>query len=153
MINYFIFIKAQILLWFATKQAERAYRGEYKIGRCRDGSPQYMRPNVRYYIMPDENDKLICMNRQEFHKLRLKKQMSQEVLVKHLNKECFYYTPHAYGRFPISEREKQEKIDMYVDYCLQLRKKKKEKKKRDREYVRQVKKALYASKNAPMRHY
>lgn len=149
MINYFIFIKAQIMLWFASRQADKAYRGQYKIGRYRDGSPQYMRPNVRYYIMPDENDKLICMNRQEFHKLRLKKQMSQEVLVKHLNKECFYFTPHAYGRFPISAEEKQRKINMYVDYCRQLRKKKKE----QSQYTKQVKKALYASKNAPMRHY
>ena len=153
MISLFIIIKAQILLWFATKQADRAYKGEYKIGEYRDGTTQFMRPNVRYYIMPDENDKLICMNRQEFHKLRTKRQMSQDVLVKHLKKECFYYTPHANGRNPISEREKKERIDMYVDYCLQLRKKRKEKKKRDREYVRQVKKSLDASKNAPMRHY
>ena len=64
MINLFIIIKAQILLWFATKQADRAYKGEYKIGEYRDGTTQFMRPNVRYYIMPDENDKLICMNRQ-----------------------------------------------------------------------------------------
>jgi hypothetical protein len=38
---------------------------------------------------------------------------------------------------------------MYVDYCRQLRKKKKE----QSQYTKQVKKALYASKNAPMRHY
>ena len=44
--------------------------------------------------------------------------MSQEVLVKHLKKECFYYTPHANGRNPISEREKKERIDMYVGLLL-----------------------------------
>ena len=59
MINLFVIIKAKILLWFATKQADKAYRGEYKIGRYRDGSPQFMRPNCRYYIMPEDNDQPI----------------------------------------------------------------------------------------------
>ncbi len=62
MIKYFLFIKAQILLWYASKQADKAYRGEYKIGENKDGSIRYARNNVRYYVMPDENDKLICMS-------------------------------------------------------------------------------------------
>lgn len=153
MIKFFIYLKAIISLWYATKQADKAYEGSTEIGKNRDGSPRYARKNVRYYVMPDENDKLICMNRRNFHKLRTNNQMSPEVLVRHLTKECFYFTPHANGTSPISEKVKDRKKKMYLDYCIKKYEDKKADIKRQRDYVKNVKRDLYASSNRPRQNW
>ena len=153
MIKFFIFIRASIMLWYATKQADKAYRGEYKIGKNMDKSNRYMVPNRRYYVMPNENNDLICMNRSEFHKLRTKGQMSPEAKVKHLMKESFYFTPQANGRKPISKELKAHKKKVYIKFCIANYYRRKAEKKSQNQYVRDMKRRLYASKNAPLRHY
>jgi hypothetical protein len=117
-INFFIAIKANITLWYASKQAERAYNGSHRVGTNRDGSVRYNRRNCRFYVMPDANHRLICMSRQEFHKLRTKLYMSPEAKIKHLNEESFYYTHHANGTEGLTPAQRDFKRKKFIEYSI-----------------------------------
>ncbi len=117
-INFFIAQKANATLWYASRQADKAYAGKMIIGYNKDKSPRYARGNTRYYVMPDHDDKLICMSRHNFKKLRTKGRMSEEAKVKHLTSESFYYTPHANGLNPLSNEWKRYKRRKYIEYCI-----------------------------------
>lgn len=106
--RFFIIQFASLRLWYAIKSAEKAYEIAQSKGR----------KDKRYYVMPDYNDKLIVMCRSEFRKLKIKKRMSREAQVKHLLKECFYFTPYADGKEAITPQVKEMKRTMYLEYCL-----------------------------------
>lgn len=99
---------ASLRLWYAVNKADKAYQKAIEENK----------KDKRYYVMPDHNDKLIVMCRAEFRKLRIKKRMSPEAQVKHLLKECFYFTPYANRDQEITEQIKQVKRTMYLKYCL-----------------------------------
>lgn len=141
-INFFIAIKANITLWYASSQADRAYKGKHRVGTNRDGTARYNRNNCRYYVMPDENDRLICMNRQEFHKLRTKLFMSSEAKVKHLIQESFYYTPNANGKDALSPEIREFKRKKFVEYSIITYHRKARLRKLVRKYKKARKKAL-----------
>lgn len=108
-IRKFIIIQAASLrLWYAVKQADKAY--ELAIAENKR--------DKRYYVMPDYNDKLIVMCRSEFRKLKIMKRMNREAQIKHLLKESFYFTPYANGQEAITPEIKSLKRIMYLEYCL-----------------------------------
>lgn len=113
---FFIAQRAGIELWLAIQKAEKAYRGELVRYVTKDKRKIYHRGNIRYYVMPDWNDKLIIMHKGEMHKLRTKGRMSDQVKVHDLKKESFYYTSHANGVDPISPNLKEYKRRKYIEY-------------------------------------
>lgn len=140
--KFIIAQKANITLWYASRMADKAYRGLHVIGQNKDKSKQYSLGNTRYYVMPDANNRLICMNRKQFHKLRTKKYMSYEAKIKHLVSESFYFTPQANGQNPIDDKVKEYKRRKYIEYCIELSKRKKTEKR----LKRKVKLAILKAK-------
>lgn len=118
--RFFIAQKANITLWYASRQADKAYMGKYPIGRNKDNSKRYKIGNTRYYVIPDENERLICINRNEFRKLKRKKYISDKAQLKDLKSESFYFTPNCGGKNPISDELKEYKRRKYIEYCLTI---------------------------------
>lgn len=106
--RFFIVQQASIRLWVASKKADMAYN-KAMSDNARD---------KRFYVMPDANNKLIIMNRSQFRKLKKYNYMSNDVLIKHLLQECFYFTPYHNGKEPITKDVKKIKRVMYLQYCL-----------------------------------
>jgi hypothetical protein len=115
--KFFVYIYANIDLWLAINKAEKAHRGEYVVGNNRDGSPRYSVKGVRYYVMPDDKNRLIIMTRSQMHRFRTSKRMSNEVKVKHLLSESFYFTADKSGEV-IDKSLKDYKRKKYIEYCL-----------------------------------
>lgn len=139
LLNIFIWIYANIDLWLAIQKAEKAYRGEYVIGENADKSPRYLVKNTRYYVMPDENSKLIIMHRRNMHRLRVKGVMSNEAKVKHLLMESFYFTPDGSGN-KIPDGLKAYKRKKYIEYSITMFHRRREEKRRMRLLSRKIKK-------------
>jgi hypothetical protein len=115
---FFIAQLAGVELWLAVQRAEKAYRGELLHHTTKDGRKVYHVGNIRYYVMPDWNDKLIIMHRRNMHKLRKKGRMSEKVQAHDLAKESFYFTTHANGADPITAKLKEHKRKKYVEYRI-----------------------------------
>ena len=125
LLKFIIAQKANITLWYASRKADQAYKGLHVVGENKDKTKRFSVPNTRYYVMPDANNRLICMNRRQFHKLRTKKYMSNEAKIKHLMSESFYFTPQANGAEPISPQIKEYKRRKYIEYCIEVRERRK----------------------------
>ena len=99
---------ASLNLWLAIRKANKAY-ALAEMNNQKD---------KRYYVMPDENDKLIVLCRDEFRKLKKYKRMDEKARVVHLIRESFYYTPYSGGDKAIDPAVKKQKRLMYIRYCL-----------------------------------
>lgn len=147
LLNIFIWIYANIDLWLAIQKADKAYRGEYVIGKNTDNTPRYLVKNTRYYVMPDDNDKLIIMHKRNMHRLRVKGIMSNDAKVKHLLRESFYFTPDGSGE-GISDELKAYKRKKYIEYCIKTHHRKRKEKRMMRTMRSKVRKAKKSNNKA-----
>ncbi|MFA6813008.1 MAG: hypothetical protein WCR45_07950 [Bacteroidaceae bacterium] len=139
--KFIIAQKANITLWYGSRMADQAYKGLHVVGINKDKTKRYSLANTRYYVMPDANNRLICMNRSQFHKLRTKKYMSYEAKIRHLMSESFYFTPQANGQNPIDAMVKEYKRVKYIEYCIETSKRNKRERILRRKFRRAVRKA------------
>lgn len=56
----------------------------------------YQRTGKRYFVMPDDKDKLIIMHRPSFRRLKHTGRMSYCAKIIDLKKESFYFTPYSF---------------------------------------------------------
>ncbi|MEG1544911.1 MAG: hypothetical protein RR382_10375 [Tannerellaceae bacterium] len=70
----------------------------------------------RYFVMPNENDKLIVINRNTFRKFKMRGQIVHEAAVKDMIKESFYLTACKDETHPVHPSVKEAKRLMYLEY-------------------------------------
>lgn len=81
LVNYIHYNVDELKLKFAIYMAIKAHKQNGK----------------RYFVMPDEKDRLIIMHRPSFRKLKHTGQMSYAAKVNDLIRESFYFTPYSVG--------------------------------------------------------
>lgn len=91
---------ANIQLWYAIRMANRAHAKNH----------------VRYYVMPNENGKLIVMNRKGFRHYKKKGRITHQAGVRDMMKECFYFTPDAGETTPMTPEIREAKRIMWLEY-------------------------------------
>lgn len=79
LVNYIHYNVDELKLKFAIHMANKAHAQNGK----------------RYFVMPDEKDRLIIMHRPSFRKLKHSGQVSYQAKVKDLIRESFYFTPYT----------------------------------------------------------
>jgi hypothetical protein len=79
LVNYIHYNVDELKLKFAIHMAIKAHNQNGK----------------RYFVMPDEKDRLIIMHRPSFRKLKHDGQMSYSAKVSDLIRESFYFTPYS----------------------------------------------------------
>lgn len=79
LVNYIRYNVDELKLKFAIHMANKAHAQNGK----------------RYFVMPDEKDRLIIMHRPSFRKLKHSGQVSYQAKVKDLIRESFYFTPYT----------------------------------------------------------
>lgn len=102
---FFVLLKADIQLKYAIKEAEEKYK----------------KGNVRYYVIPNFNHKLITCSRAEIRRYRTEGYFDHSAKMDNFKDECFYYTPYANGQDPISVGRKENKRKLWLNYVLQSR--------------------------------
>ena len=68
---------AELQLWYAKRKADELHE-KYK---------------ERFFVVPDEKDKLIIINRKSFRGYKRRGQINKEVRMFDIIRECFYMTP------------------------------------------------------------
>ena len=106
----------QIRIWFVLLRADIQLR--YAIKEAKE---KYSRRNVRYYVIPNYDHRLITCNRSEVRKYRTDGYFAHSVRIDDFNRECFYYTPYANGKNPISAKERALKRRTWLNYVLQAK--------------------------------
>lgn len=71
----------------------------------------------RYFVMPDERDRLIVINRKSFRKFKLYGKIVQKAMVGDMIKECFYMTPDRGENNKLPARIVEGKRKMYLRYA------------------------------------
>lgn len=79
LVNYIHYNVDELKLKFAIHMADKAHAQNGK----------------RYFVMPDEKDRLIIMHRPSFKKLKNSGRMSYHAKVADLIRESFYFTPYS----------------------------------------------------------
>lgn len=79
LVNYIHYNVDELKLKFAIHMANKAHAQNGK----------------RYFVMPDDKDRLIIMHRPSFRKLKHTGRMSYNAKVKDLKRESFYFTPYT----------------------------------------------------------
>lgn len=79
LVNYIHYNVDELKLKFAIRMADKAHAQNGK----------------RYFVMPDEKDRLIIMHRPSFKKLKNSGRMSYHAKVADLIRESFYFTPYS----------------------------------------------------------
>ena len=106
LIEFFRYKFAGIQLWYAIRLADKAHA----------------KSKVRYYVMPDEKDRLVVMNRKGFRFYKKKGLITHEAKVRDVMKECFYFTPDAGGNSPMTSEIQEAKRLMWLEYHLESKK-------------------------------
>lgn len=106
----------QIRIWFVLLRADIQLR--YAIKEAKE---KYSRRNVRYYVISNYDHRLITCNRSEVRKYRTDGYFGHSVRIDDFNRECFYYTPYANGKNPISAKERALKRRSWLNYVLQAK--------------------------------
>lgn len=101
--SWYLF-RANLRLKHAIQKAEKAHR---KNGE-------------RFYVMPDDRDRLIIMRRKGMRRLRRYGLMDNRVRVRDLVKESFYFTPNRAGE-GLADGQKEAKRLMYLEYVMHNR--------------------------------
>ena len=91
---------ADIQLWYAIRMADNAHA---KYGD-------------RFFVMPNEKDKLIVINRKSFRSYKKKGMISLDARVLHMIKESFYYTPTRDEKTDLTSEIKAAKRLMWLKY-------------------------------------
>lgn len=102
---FFVLLKADIQLKYAIKEAEKKYRLR----------------NVRYYVIPNFEHRLITRNRYEIRKYRTDGYFDYSAKMDSFKEECFYYTPYANSQEAISLKEREAKRKAWLNYVLQAK--------------------------------
>lgn len=102
---FFVLLKADIQLKYAIKEAGKKHRAW----------------NVRYYVIPNFDHRLITCNRYEIRKYRTDGYFDYSAKMDNFKEECFYYTPYANGQGAISIKEQEAKRKAWLNYVLQVR--------------------------------
>lgn len=105
-IIFFVLLKADIQLKYAVREAEKKYRQR----------------NVRYYVIPNFEHRLITRNRYEIRKYHTDGYFDYSAKMDNFKEECFYYTPYANGQETISVKEQEAKRKAWLNYVLQVKK-------------------------------
>jgi hypothetical protein len=105
MLVWITLFKADIGLKYAIMEADR----KYKVN------------NHRYYVIPNLEHRLVTYDRAGLRKLRNKGYFGHDARMAQFFEECFYCTPTAYGRNPLSEKEMGAKRLQWLDYILQAK--------------------------------
>ncbi len=110
--KFFKRFRASLRLREAIRQADKAHK----------------ETGERYYVMPATSKRgetrLLIMDRRNFRKLKQKRYISRNAMVRHLERECFYCTPYKelpYLRFRLnsgllSEDEIKAKRQAYFNW-------------------------------------
>jgi len=101
-IYFFRFNIARLQYWYAARKADKLHE---KFGE-------------RFYVMPDEKDKLIVFNRKSFRKYKWDGRITREAFVKDMVRECFYFTPNGAELGGITYEIMEAKKQMWFDYKL-----------------------------------
>ena len=99
-IYFFRFNIARLQYWYAARKADKLHE---KFGE-------------RFYVMPDEKDKLIVFNRMAFRKYKRAGRITREAFVEDMVRECFYFTPNRSKLGGITPEIKEAKKQMWFDY-------------------------------------
>lgn len=77
----------------------------------------------RYFVMPDDKDKLIIMHRPSFRRLKQSGRISYVAKVSDLKRESFYFTPyfHKEEMEPITPSIRESKHIMFHRYMKESR--------------------------------
>jgi hypothetical protein len=86
-----------------------------------EANKKHAKHNRRFYVIPNMAHRLITCDRAEIRKLRTKGYFGHDARIPQFFEECFYCTPHAFGRNPLSNKEKEEKRLQWLDYILQAK--------------------------------
>lgn len=90
---------AELQLWYAKRKADELHE-KYK---------------ERFFVVPDENDKLIIINRKSFRGYKRRGQINKEVRMFDIIRECFYMTPTR-DNIPVDDRIIKRKKLMWLEY-------------------------------------
>lgn len=100
-INWYRYLRDYLRLRTAIQTADEQHA---KDGDC-------------YYVMPSTDGTLLIMDRKNFRVLKRKHYVGKGVTLNDLKRECFYRTPYAGGRDPLSAADCQAKANSYYAWC------------------------------------
>lgn len=103
--TFIILLKADIELWKATRMADKKYR----------------KRNLRFFVIPDYNHRLISRSYGELKKMRKAGMFSNRAKESDFINECFYFTPSKYDKDGISKKLKAKKRKEWLAYVAQVR--------------------------------
>jgi len=100
LIYLFRYSYAKLEYWYAVRKADNLHK-TYK---------------ERFYVMPNEDDKLIVFNRKSFRKYKNKGRITYEAHVDDMIRECFYFTPNRAELDAITPEIAEAKKLMWFEY-------------------------------------
>jgi hypothetical protein len=99
--RYFKMKIAELQLWYAKRKADELHE-KYK---------------ERFFVVPDEKDRLIIINRKSFRNYKRRGQINRNARMLHIIKECFYMTPTR-DNIPVEDYVIKRKKLMWIEYKL-----------------------------------